>query len=1035
MLSLKVIAALFLIPSFFVALAWTATAKMEKAPYATYSSEVSSHDGPPIENIYSQWGLDEAEWMQVGSAITPISRAASGRLGNYVYCFGGISGNVGQAYNITTQSWEMSTPPLLGERGWRGVTVNDNIYIVGRFFPPDGSGGEVQKFTPTGGGPTGTWELVAPYPLPLYSIAADWDGENYIYAAGGTHAASSTSFSAAYRYNIAANVWEPIASMPTAMTTAGGAFCQGRFYVMGGTRTGMGATNYEYDPTTNTWATRAQIPYPVFFGLYSFTQNESYVLSIGGGGGYGPWPATNAVQIYDPATDTWTQETPLPNVWGQNTGIWIDGVGHVLSAGGYDGTFYHTETYLGTDFFIGVGEPGAPAAVSGFTVENNGATVMASLSWTNPTTTVNGGALSSIDSVIIERNGSFLIAFTGVTPGQVMSHNDATMGTAGMYYYMIVCSNDSGRGNPANVGAWIGTDVPHDVNNLLLTPAPNYQLSATLTWINPTLGAHGGFCPGVAGYTIMRESDEGYSATFDYTGQHTGYIDNTILDPDYYWYTVIPYNTAGNGIPATSNTVYIGVPETWIWEQIPYVWNDISSVGTNAGLTLDDQNIGPFPLGFEFQFFNEHTFNTIRLCSNGWQSFTSTVINPTGMPIPTASEPNNLIASLWDDLDFSRGGICYYYADSVAQTFTVQYTNVPYFEGGGTATFQTILNCIYGTITCYYHTVAQNNYLCVGLENAPGTEGVQVFYQGEGHFIPANNTAIRFRPPGIPPTGVLEGHVYENATPSQPIEGAMVVILADTGYTNAAGFYCIESAYEGTHNATASNFGYNSVSESVTIIDDSTTVQDFFLPQPIISVDVTSISAAIPANTPYEDDFNITNLGDGTLDFEIVLAIPGGGTWASADPDEETIEPGESELITVSFLMPDTAHAGDVYNAVLIIDNNTVTPQVTILMEVTIVSDIEGSEAPIPLETALYQNYPNPFNPMTSISFDLHQRSHVVLEVFNVLGQKVATVVDRILDAGQWSATFDAAKLASGVYFYRFQANDFIDMKKMVLVR
>jgi hypothetical protein len=83
----------------------------------------------------------------------------------------------------------------------------------------------------------------------------------------------------------------------------------------------------------------------------------------------------------------------------------------------------------------------------------------------------------------------------------------------------------------------------------------------------------------------------------------------------------------------------------------------------------------------------------------------------------------------------------------------------------------------------------------------------------------------------------------------------------------------------------------------------------------------------------------------------------------------------------------------------------------------------------------LAQNYPNPFNPTTTINFTLGQASNVKLSVFNVLGQKVATLVDSRMNAGQQSVVFDASKLSSGVYFYRLDAGNFSSIKKMMFLK
>jgi flagellar hook assembly protein FlgD len=88
----------------------------------------------------------------------------------------------------------------------------------------------------------------------------------------------------------------------------------------------------------------------------------------------------------------------------------------------------------------------------------------------------------------------------------------------------------------------------------------------------------------------------------------------------------------------------------------------------------------------------------------------------------------------------------------------------------------------------------------------------------------------------------------------------------------------------------------------------------------------------------------------------------------------------------------------------------------------------------------LSQNYPNPFNPTTEISFALPSAGHVSLEVYNVLGQRVVTLVDGYREAGehfvQWNST-DASgnQVSSGVYFYRLVAGQFVETKKMVLLK
>ncbi len=98
----------------------------------------------------------------------------------------------------------------------------------------------------------------------------------------------------------------------------------------------------------------------------------------------------------------------------------------------------------------------------------------------------------------------------------------------------------------------------------------------------------------------------------------------------------------------------------------------------------------------------------------------------------------------------------------------------------------------------------------------------------------------------------------------------------------------------------------------------------------------------------------------------------------------------------------------------------------------------EGSvagEETLPSQFVLNQNYPNPFNPSTEIAFSLFEASNVQLEVFNLLGKKVTTVFEGNLDAGIHSFTWNGNTAASGIYLYKLTAGDFIQTKKMMLIK
>ena len=89
----------------------------------------------------------------------------------------------------------------------------------------------------------------------------------------------------------------------------------------------------------------------------------------------------------------------------------------------------------------------------------------------------------------------------------------------------------------------------------------------------------------------------------------------------------------------------------------------------------------------------------------------------------------------------------------------------------------------------------------------------------------------------------------------------------------------------------------------------------------------------------------------------------------------------------------------------------------------------------LPSKFELFQNYPNPFNPGTNINFSIPNSSFVILKVYDVLGKEVANLVNEELSAGTYNFNFDAAKLTSGIYFYRIQTDNFVETKKMILLK
>jgi hypothetical protein len=89
----------------------------------------------------------------------------------------------------------------------------------------------------------------------------------------------------------------------------------------------------------------------------------------------------------------------------------------------------------------------------------------------------------------------------------------------------------------------------------------------------------------------------------------------------------------------------------------------------------------------------------------------------------------------------------------------------------------------------------------------------------------------------------------------------------------------------------------------------------------------------------------------------------------------------------------------------------------------------------LPKNYALSQNFPNPFNPSTSIQFQIPNSGHVTLKVYNMLGCEIASLINEVRSAGVYNFTWNASNLPSGVYFYRLQAGNYVEVKKAVLMK
>jgi hypothetical protein len=167
--------------------------------------------------------------------------------------------------------------------------------------------------------------------------------------------------------------------------------------------------------------------------------------------------------------------------------------------------------------------------------------------------------------------------------------------------------------------------------------------------------------------------------------------------------------------------------------------------------------------------------------------------------------------------------------------------------------------------------------------------------------------------------------------------------------------------------------------------------------------------------------------------------------WLSIAPDSGVCPPNSSTDIELLFDATEI-DAGDYYGSLVVNSNDPTNPSIVVPIHM-IVSTTVGVEysSDIPIVFNLYQNYPNPFNPTTKISWQSPVSSLQTLKVYDILGNEVATLVDEYRPAGKYEVEFSAKggsasggnayNLPSGVYFYQLKADNFIDTKKMILLK
>ncbi|MEA1987499.1 MAG: YCF48-related protein, partial [Candidatus Marinimicrobia bacterium] len=180
----------------------------------------------------------------------------------------------------------------------------------------------------------------------------------------------------------------------------------------------------------------------------------------------------------------------------------------------------------------------------------------------------------------------------------------------------------------------------------------------------------------------------------------------------------------------------------------------------------------------------------------------------------------------------------------------------------------------------------------------------------------------------------------------------------------------------------------------------------------------------ISGDIGYEDinDISFANENFGYVVGEhgaVYFTEDGGTTW-----NEDETFPASNYLYGVDFVDDSTGYVVGMYSSILRYREGAIPPSVAVVEEPVVVD-----------EFILKQNYPNPFNPMTTISYDIPEATEVVINIYNIAGQKVETLLSEYKQAGKYKIIWNAGNYSSGVYFYQIKTQSFSKTKKMLLLK
>ncbi|MCD4650771.1 MAG: T9SS type A sorting domain-containing protein [Candidatus Cloacimonetes bacterium] len=530
--------------------------------------------------------------------------------------------------------------------------------------------------------------------------------------------------------------------------------------------------------------------------------------------------------------------------------------------------------------------------------------------------------------------------------------------------------------------------------------------------------------------------------------------------------------------PDAYGYIALGMEDVGYTDAPTYNWIEINPAdngnGTNTGLIDNGNeltglttNIHFASLPFTFRYYGID-YSEIGICTNGFvtlanNGFETGNVSFRNWRIPGPGGPNPMIAPFWEDLRTTGGGIYTHY-DMIENAYIVQWDNMSFEEyANENTTFELLLYDPAfavsplgdGIIKFQYedwnnaddtnhHYSAQGNYATIGIEDHTGLRGLEYTYND---IFPTtcqplgDNSAILFSSIPDLEASTISGHVNLNYA-GVSVEELTIAVGNWTAHPDINGNYVLQLP-PGTYTVSASLpfFYVDDITGVVVIVGHTTSGIDFDMEYFMYAENLNAVIDSANYTTDISWDFNPisraeskTNISitrDNRLQFNHfnLYRKTGAGEWLFVDTLSTQTYHFELFYAYIEhkfFVTVDYAEGVSDSSEVL-----------TVYWELPQGPNDEN----IPVfETALHGNYPNPFNPVTSINFSLKQSGHVNIDVYNILGKKVISLVNEEMTAGQHTAIWNGKDangktVGSGVYFYRMKTGRYTGTKKMLLLK